>query len=128
MVPTTLGWLWPSAVTAMPPVKSRYSLPSLSHTRTPSPRTRTTGLRLAVYIRCLSDHSISVFVSVMSESLSGCYRRLSSNALASPVGCGSQDNLGPDALLGEDLEEDRVGHAAIDDVGLLGSAGQGAQR
>src|SRR5581483_1719293 len=161
MVPTTLGWLWPSAVTAMPPVKSRYSLPSLSHTRTPSPRTRTTGLRLAVYIRCLSDHSISVFVSVMSESLSGCYRRLSSNALASPVGCGSQDcpirsprlsaaahktiqsarlacrlrltrlsnplaspvgcgsqdNLGPDALLGEDLEEDRVGHAAIDDVG-----------
>ncbi len=93
----------------MPPVKSRYSLPSLSHTRTPSPRTRTTGLRLAVYIRCLSDHSISVFVSVMSERL-------------------SQDDFRADAFLGEDLEKDRVGHAAIDDVGLLGSAGQGAQR
>src|SRR6266446_1245217 len=55
----------------MPAVKSRYSLPSLSHTRTPSPRTRATGARLAVVIRCLSAHSISVFVSVMFLGLAG---------------------------------------------------------
>ncbi len=46
MAPVTRGWQWPSAVTAMPLVKSRYSRPSLSHTRTPSPRTRQIGARL----------------------------------------------------------------------------------
>ena len=71
IVPTTLGWECPSAVTAIPPVKSRYSLPSLSHTRAPSPRTSTTGARLAVVIRCLSAQSIRVFVSVMSWGLAG---------------------------------------------------------
>src|SRR5260221_14513458 len=105
MVPTTFGWLWPSAVTAMPPVKSRYSLPSLSHTRTRSPRTSATGARLAVYIRCLSAHSIRVFVSVMCLGLAD--------------ECGSQNDFGTDSFLGEDLEEDGVGDAAVDDVGLL---------
>ena len=45
MAPVTTGWQWPSEVTAMPEVKSRYSLPSLSHTRAPSPRTSTSGVR-----------------------------------------------------------------------------------
>ena len=43
-------------------------------------------------------------------------------------GCGSQDDLGADAFLGEDLEQDRVGDAAVDDVGLLGPAGERPQR
>ena len=37
---TIAGWAWPSALTAMPPTKSRYSLPSASHTLVPAPRTR----------------------------------------------------------------------------------------
>ncbi len=37
----TNGWAWPRAFTAMPPSRSRYSLPSASHTRQPAPRTRT---------------------------------------------------------------------------------------
>ncbi len=37
----TNGWAWPRALTAMPPSRSRYSLPSASQTRQPAPRTRT---------------------------------------------------------------------------------------
>jgi len=45
MAPVTTGWQWPSEVTAMPVVKSRYSRPSESHTRVPSPRTIRIGVR-----------------------------------------------------------------------------------
>ena len=38
---TSAGWAWPSALTAMPPSRSTYSLPSASQTCAPSPRTRT---------------------------------------------------------------------------------------
>ncbi len=37
--PTSAGWAWPRALTAMPPRRSTYSLPSVSHTWAPSPRT-----------------------------------------------------------------------------------------
>ncbi|CAM5496509.1 hypothetical protein SFUMM280S_03068 [Streptomyces fumanus] len=37
---TTAGWAWPRALTAIPPTKSRYSLPSASQSRSPAPRTR----------------------------------------------------------------------------------------
>lgn len=37
---TIAGWPWPRALVAMPPTKSRYSLPSASQSRCPSPRTR----------------------------------------------------------------------------------------
>ena len=37
----TNGWAWPRALTAIPPSRSRYSLPSASQTRQPAPRTRT---------------------------------------------------------------------------------------
>src|SRR6266545_6824646 len=128
MVPTTLGCECPSAVTAMPPVKSRYSLRSLSHTRAPSPRTSTTGARLAVVIRCLSAHSISVFVSVMSSGLSCRYRATSLKYVRLAYGCVSQDNFSTDTFFGQHLEQDRVGDAAVDDVGLLRPAGEGPQR
>jgi hypothetical protein len=37
----SVGCAWPSVLTAMPPSRSRYRLPSASHTWAPSPRTRT---------------------------------------------------------------------------------------
>ncbi|CAM5744731.1 hypothetical protein SHIRM173S_01364 [Streptomyces hirsutus] len=37
---TTAGWAWPSALTAIPPTKSVYSLPSASRTVAPAPLTR----------------------------------------------------------------------------------------
>ena len=37
------GWAWPSALTAMPAMRSVYCLPSASHTWQPSPRTSATG-------------------------------------------------------------------------------------
>ncbi|CPU67366.1 Uncharacterised protein [Mycobacteroides abscessus] len=37
----SVGWAWPSALTAMPASRSRYRFPSASHTYAPSPRTRT---------------------------------------------------------------------------------------
>src|SRR6266702_1026613 len=98
-VPTTLGWLWPSAVTEIPPVKSRYSLPSESHTREPSPRTRATGCRFVNAIRCLSAMSIICFVSTAILSL--------------------ENDLRADTFLGEHLEQDGVGHASVDDMRLL---------
>src|ERR1700730_12745466 len=97
----------------MPPVKSRYSLPSLSHTRTPSPRTRATGARLAVYIKCLSAHSISVFVSVMCLGLAD--------------ECVSQNDFRADTFLGQHFEQKGVGDATVDDVALVGPAGEPPQ-
>src|SRR5258705_11181168 len=111
----------------MPPVKSRYSLPSLSHTRAPSPRTSATGARLAVVIRCLSAHSISVLVSVMAPSwMCASIRHIRSARLRLTWPChggGSQDYFGADTFLGQYLAEDRVGYPPVDDVGLLGAAG-----
>src|SRR5262249_31372112 len=154
-VPTTLGWAWPSAVTAIPPVKSRYSRPSLSHTRTPSPRTSATGARLAVFIRCRSDSAISSWVftvcvsfvagmgvassglSLRRAPVSAVRRRGARRPRARPARTRpwprapprrSEHDLGPDPLLGEQLEEDGVRDAPVDDVGLAGSAAQGAQR
>ena len=37
---TSAGWAWPRVLTAIPPSRSTYSLPSASHTWAPSPRTR----------------------------------------------------------------------------------------
>jgi len=39
----TTGWAWPRPVTARPERKSRYSRPSVSQSRLPSPRTKVTG-------------------------------------------------------------------------------------
>src|SRR5512134_163303 len=41
----TSGCVWPRSATAIPPRKSRYSLPSASKSRAPSPRTNATGNR-----------------------------------------------------------------------------------
>src|SRR5215471_11013190 len=39
------GCAWPRVETAIPAPKSKYSFPSSSHTREPSPRTKTTSYR-----------------------------------------------------------------------------------
>src|SRR5882672_5458039 len=107
-VPTTLGWQWPSAVTEMPPVKSRYSLPSESHTRRPSPRTRATGCRLVKVMSRVSESSIIFLVSTWRLLL--------------------EDDLRPNPLFGQDLEEDGVRDPAVDDMRLLGAARQRPER
>ncbi len=48
---TRAGWAWPSALTAMPPSRSTYSLPSASHTWVPSPRVSTSFGGPKVFIR-----------------------------------------------------------------------------
>ena len=40
---TMAGGAWPSALTAMPAIRSRYWLPSASQTRHPAPRARASG-------------------------------------------------------------------------------------
>lgn len=45
MAATTFGWQWPVPSTEMPARKSRYSLPSASHSRQPSPLTKAMGKR-----------------------------------------------------------------------------------
>ena len=44
-ISVTRGWQWPRFVTEIPHRKSRYSFPSASHSREPSPRTNSTGIR-----------------------------------------------------------------------------------
>src|SRR5438309_767936 len=92
----------------MPPVKSRYSLPSESHTRRPSPRTSATGCRLVKVMSRASESSIIRLVSTWRLLL--------------------EDDLRPDAFLGQDLEEDGVRDPAVDDMRLLGSARQRPER
>ena len=48
---TSAGWPWPSALTAIPPSRSTYSLPRSSHTWAPSPRTRVSLGGPKVFIR-----------------------------------------------------------------------------
>src|SRR5260370_1434552 len=43
MAPTTCGWQWPVALTAMPAVKSRKRVPSTSSMTAPLPRSTTRG-------------------------------------------------------------------------------------
>jgi hypothetical protein len=68
----TNGLAWPSALTAMPPSRSRYSLPSASQTRQPAPRTRTrcgvpnTPMRELEY---RASHSAPLPVPVITEAL-----------------------------------------------------------
>ena len=56
------GWQWPSDTTAMPPPKSRYSRPSESQTRQPSPRTIVRSARAYVG-RSRSSRVVSVVVT-----------------------------------------------------------------
>ena len=46
MAATTLGWLWPMFMTAMPPPKSMYSRPSTSRTIAPRADSTCTGVVL----------------------------------------------------------------------------------
>src|SRR6266446_5127778 len=51
----------------MPPPKSRYSFPSASHTREPSPRTKANGYRPYVGITYLSNSAINSCVLVIAK-------------------------------------------------------------
>src|SRR5699024_8850480 len=110
------GWAWPSALTAMPASRSRYFLPDASQTYEPSPRTRSsrgepkTGDRT----REKSSRQVCACVSVM-DVLRGCLVPVAQR-------CGFDDGVldhGADSLGGEDLEQQRMRHPAVDDVGLL---------
>jgi len=46
MAATTLGWLWPTFITEMPPPKSMYSRPSTSRTIAPCADLTCTGVVL----------------------------------------------------------------------------------
>ena len=113
MALTQAGWQWPSALTAMPASRSRYSLPEASHACTPAPRTRSswgepkTGERTREKSsRQVWAWSVTAFVSFIVRLLSAC---LVSLALVSVTQrCGFDDGVfdhGADALGGEDLEE-----------------------
>src|SRR4051794_8800546 len=90
---TTAGWQCPRLVTEMPHRKSRYSLPSASHRRAPSPRTKVTG-----------------FLEYVGRN-----------------GSGRGTDLRPDARVGEQLEQQRVRDAAVDDVRERHAAVDGLQ-
>ncbi len=54
---TMAGWAWPSALTAMPPSRSRYCLPSASVTTAPCPLTSSTGGTPKLFIRACDQRS-----------------------------------------------------------------------
>src|SRR3546814_5485584 len=68
---TSAGWAWPNEFTAMPPRKSRYSLPSTSHTREPSPRASTSLGAPNVFIRERSEEHTSELQPLMRNSDAG---------------------------------------------------------
>ena len=91
---TTRGWQWPRLVTEMPHRKSRYSLPSASHSRAPSPRTNSTG----------------------QARVGGRSRSRARAPAARRALIGRRLDLRADAGVGEQLEQQRVRHAPVDDV------------
>src|ERR687895_634629 len=101
---TTAGWQCPIWATEIPARKSRYSLPSSSHRRVPSPRTNSTGFRAYVDISA-------------SRSSDWSSERATARAPSA-----SRPQLGADALVGEQLEQERVGLASVEDVGRADSS------
>ena len=102
------GGRGPSALTAMPPSRSTYSLPSASQTCAPSPRTRVSLGGPKVFIRLRRR--------TRSWKLGHDGRLLRRPGLAG-LGLDAGQHLGADALLGEQLEQDGVRLAAVDDRG-----------
>src|SRR3990170_1417401 len=65
---TTSGWQWPRLTTAIPATKSRYSRPSSSQTRVPSPLTSVTGCRLPTGKKCFASNSIQFSLIALRSS------------------------------------------------------------
>ena len=98
---TTAGWAWPRALTAIPPRRSTYSLPSSSQTWAPLPRASTSCGGPKVFISAAAYRSRLVWLVMLAPSWS---------CVATPG-----QHLGADALVGEELEEYGVRLAAVDD-------------
>src|SRR5437764_3588807 len=98
----TSGWAWPSETTASPPRKSRYSRPSLSHSRVPSPGRKAPGSRAYVCMTWAASRAAS-----------------SSKLMTLPwdKANGSGHHHGAHTLAGEALQEQGVGDAAVEEVG-----------
>ena len=110
---TRAGWAWPRALTAMPPRRSTYSLPSTSQTCAPWPRAST------------SLGGPKVFISGAGVAL---LPLLAHDALGLPdLGGHAGQYLGADALVGEELEEDGVVLAAVDHGGARDAALDGLE-
>ena len=108
---TRAGWAWPSALTAMPPSRSTYSLPSSSQTWAPSPADqhqlrRAEGVHQRGGVALLEVAHASVIASARLPGL----------------GLDAGQHLGADALVGEQLEEHGVRLAAVDDGGARHAA------
>src|SRR5438132_172285 len=68
MAPVSRGWQSPSEVPAMPAPRSRYSRPSESQTRTPSPRTSPMAARAPSFgVGYFAAHSRRVSVSTAGD-------------------------------------------------------------
>src|SRR5260221_8406560 len=71
MTRASSGCPCPSEATPMPDSRSRYSRPSVSYNRTPSPRTKVTGRRRYVWSTYLASRawtSSTVVVCILSKS------------------------------------------------------------
>ena len=101
---TRAGWPCPSALTAMPPSRSTYSLPSSSQTWAPSPRTRVSFGGPKVFIRLAAYRSWKRARRSGHSSVPG----------LPGLGLDAGQHLGADALLGEQLDEHGVRLAAVD--------------
>src|SRR6266487_1332292 len=111
----------------MPPVKSRYSLPSESHTRRPSPRTSATGCRLVKVMSRASESSIIRLVSTWRLLLEDDLRP-DALALHQALGLPLDERRDVLAVIAHDplhvgqmdelLGQERGGHVPRDEVGV----------
>src|SRR6266852_4432290 len=131
----TSGWEWPSRLTAMPATRSRYSWPASSYTKQPCPRTNVTGSRRPVCMRYLSASSGVLTAARPPLLRTGPYlptlyplhhhvavSLCGPQSTAAPA-CPQPSSLTPsprdhraNAGLGEELQQQRVWRAPIDDV------------
>ena len=108
---TSAGWAWPSALTAMPPSRSTYSVAvgvpdvgALAAGRAPAWAGRRCSSGTAAYRSWRLGHG-----------------HCASRGLAD-LGLDAGQHLGADALVGEDLEQDGVRLAAVDHGGARDAA------
>src|SRR3970282_1463823 len=113
---TTAGWQWPRLTAAIPATKSRYSRPSSSQTRQPSPLTSVTGSRLPTGKKCFASSSIQ-FSLIALRSSYHCARllfdSLQQGARTPPVGDNAAAAGGGRAEAGLHLRD----HPALYDAG-----------
>ena len=104
----TSGWAWPSDVTASPERKSRYSLALAVPEPVPSPRTNATG-KAAVRLHHMGGVERDELVEACSRAHRSC-------------------TIVSDTLAGEELEQQGVRDAPVEDVRAADSAAQRRRR